>query len=151
LIDKESKVKAILMAHLRTPGVLPPSFIPKRHEDRVSAGGADISVTGNMTTSWLEIKLADPYIRSRGVQELEMLRYGRASHAYYVIYYDKKGEQTTHIVHPTEMQAWPETSKRWAPNFNHRFISDFILEIHQVNRKISMPSHTWDDPHERLS
>jgi hypothetical protein len=136
MIDRESKVIGVLMTHLRTPGVLPPSFVSFRHEDRINAGRPDISITGNNITLWLEVKLADPYIRQRGIQKLTMLRLGNAGFAYYVIYYDKKKQRSTHIVHPQDMKQWPDESARAAVTFDHSFVSDFILEVHGVHKKL---------------
>jgi len=128
----EAKLKSALMTHLRTPGVLPVGFVPLRHEDRITAGHPDISVTGHGWTTWLEGKHANPAIRSRGIQELTMLRLGRAGRAFYVIYYEHdKDIKETLIVHPSKMDSWKETPHR-AAGFNHRYVASFIKQTHVV-------------------
>lgn len=141
MIDNETKAKAALMWHLRDPKVLP-GFVCLRHENRpgIEVGQADISSTGYKITTHLEVKLADPHVRSRGVQELKMLRLARAGNAYYVIYYDIKGHQETHIISPARMKDWPAvtdlndgwTDRRWLTGFSHAFVSDFLRESHTL-------------------
>jgi hypothetical protein len=132
MIDSEAKAKNALMRHLRTPGVLPPSFVCDRHEDRGFAGYPDITVTGNGLTSWIEAKLADPYVRHRGVQDVKMLRLGNAGIAFYLIYYDVKGQQSTHLVHPSRFKEWPLYRGVWCVGFDHDFVAKFIRDVHHV-------------------
>jgi len=125
----EAKLKSALMTLLRAPGVLPVGFVALRHEDRITAGHPDISVTGHGATTWLEAKHAHPAIRSRGIQELTMLRLGRAGRAFYVIYLEKDEVKETLIVHPSKMENWLQTPHR-ASGFNHRYVASFIKQTH---------------------
>lgn len=106
-----------------------------RHENRpgIDSGQADVSVSGNYLTTWLEVKLADPYVRKRGIQTLTMKRLGNITRAFYVIYYESLTGRETHIVHPSRMDDWPGTGRiltGYALGFNHQCVANFIRETH---------------------
>lgn len=130
-LDTEAKVSAALMRHLRTYGVLPPSYVVDRIENRVSVGHPDIVATGNRLTSWWETKLADPKIRHRGVQRLKMRRLARAGVAFYIVYFDDGGELSTHIVPPDRITEWPHFRGEWTHGFEHDFVARSIIHAHR--------------------
>jgi hypothetical protein len=128
-IDNESKVKMALMKKLRQE-LLPPSYVAFRHEDRTQAGWPDISITGNKCTSWWEVKLAVPDVRSRGIQDLTMTRLARAGHAFYIIYEERKGVKQVRIIDPPDLPRWRDITTRLAPGFDHAFVAHHILLTH---------------------
>ena len=80
----EASLKQALVALMRAE--LAP-FVIFRHEDRITSGIPDISVTGNRHTSWWEVKFANPDFKCPGIQELTALRLAAAGHAcFFVIY-----------------------------------------------------------------
>ena len=104
----ESTIKSTLIKylseHLKRSKVL-------RHEDRLTAGIPDISITWNMNTSWLEVKLVTVVqrhnmsmykLKARQQQTLTAVQLavagGRCWHVLYVIESDKT--KSTWIVHP---------------------------------------------------
>lgn len=121
----EAELKAKLVLKLRTQHK---NYVVLRHEDRFRVGIPDMSVTGNKITSWWEAKYANPHVRSRGAQELAMLRLGRAGIAYYIIYHEEGGIRRTGIVHPGEIKT---LAGAWVEGFDHQFVIDFIMRIHE--------------------
>jgi hypothetical protein len=118
-----------LMKKLRQE-LLPPSYVCFRHEDRSMAGYPDISITGNKVTSWWEVKLAVPSVKSRGIQDLTMTRLGKAGHAFYIIYEERKGLKQVRIVDPGDLPRWQEVTTKLAPGFDHAFVAKQILRVH---------------------
>lgn len=126
----EAKIKAALFRRLRED--LPESWLIWPIEaGYLHAGKADAAVLGNNTTSWLEIKLANPEIRDREIQRLTMKRAAHAGRrVWYIIYHvPKTGIKETRIVEPKDRGEWM-TSGIARPGFDHRFVAQFLLETH---------------------
>lgn len=71
----------------------PEGFVIFKHNDRVTAGIPDISVTGNGMTTWWEVKNLTggrtmPKERGRGLQAKNMSSLYAAGHCYYIIFSD---------------------------------------------------------------
>lgn len=124
----EAILKSQLMKVLR-PAL--PGFVCIRHEDRITSGIPDISITGNKRTTWVEVKFADPKFASKGIQELTALRLALAGHCVYVVYYADKFEQVTYIIKPCDIGKERQTWFHKAPGFNHQFVIDYIKEEHK--------------------
>lgn len=110
-----------------------PHFVVLPHQDVRQSGHPDVSVTGHGRTSWLEFKHGDPHFDDTGIQELTMLRLAAAGYARYVVYIENaKGlAKRTLIVHPKNFGSLePEV---WAVGFDHRFVVDFIKQVHRIS------------------
>jgi len=107
-----------------------PGFVIIRHEDRITSGIPDISISGNKKTTWLEVKYGTPKFASKGIQELMCNRLAIAAFAcYYVIYLERSGEKWTHIVHPRDVGN-EEHWLHFTSGFNHQFVIDSIKKEH---------------------
>lgn len=121
-----------------------------RHEDQFTSGVPDISITWKGYTTWLEVKLAKPAIRGKGVQKHTMQMLAENGRCWYVVYTIKKLEghlintksimfpgllepqfYSTFIVSPKEVNDgnWI-LSKNYVDNFDHQFVVDFIKNSH---------------------
>jgi hypothetical protein len=129
MADSESKLKMMLMNKLRH-GLLPASYVALRHEDRTQAGYPDISITGNRLTSWWEVKLAVPQVKSRGIQDLMMLRLGKAGIAFYIIYEEIHDIKQVRIIDPPDLPRWKESTAKLALGFDHAFVAHHMLLAH---------------------
>jgi hypothetical protein len=117
----ESRVKSDLAAYLtkRLPGA-----VIFKHQDRI-AGVPDLSVTWGGISVWIEVKLANPRFKSPELQKLQMRRLSANGYAIYVIY-DIKNDDT-HIVEPSNIDAWPPLPLRHIPcKLNHERVAQFI-------------------------
>lgn len=133
---RESELKSILMAEFK---ICLPRFVALRHEDVRKNGTPDISVTGAGRTSWLEVKHGTPHISSRGNQEATCIQLAHAGFCRYIIYWESaSGDiKRTYVVHPRSLR---ELMGSWAPGaaeasvsgFDHRFIVDYLRQIHRV-------------------
>jgi hypothetical protein len=63
-----------------------------RHEDKITSGIPDVSVTTLGRTVWLEVKHANPSFTSRGVQELKMKKLALTGLSAYVVYDEVAGK-----------------------------------------------------------
>jgi len=61
-----------------------PGHVLLRHEDKMTAGIPDISVTGHGRTLWIEVKFG--VITGRGIQAMTMERLAQYGMAVYVVY-----------------------------------------------------------------
>jgi hypothetical protein len=112
-------------------------FVVIRHEDRFTHGIPDMSVTGNKTTSWWEVKHAlsingrEPDFESKGIQELTMRRLALAGRAAYVVYWERGLEHRTYILQVGDLgnPNWAEDVPH-VDGFNHNFVIDYIKEVH---------------------
>jgi hypothetical protein len=102
-----------------------PKFVIFKHSEVLFSGVADISITGNKITSWLELKLAKPVIKSKGIQQLMMQRLARAGHAYYVVYTEKNMTMETSVVRPIDMGV-----VRVSQGVDHLMVVDFVRGLH---------------------
>jgi len=110
-----------------------PSFVIIRHEDSFTHGIPDISIDGNKITSWIEVKYANPTFASKGIQELTMLRLANASHAFYVVYFEKAGNKRTYFIAPHDIGNSIESWCNYVDGFNHKWIIENIKGVHYVN------------------
>jgi len=124
----EAFVKANLTTYLRANLL---RAVILRHEDRSTYGIPDLSVTMCGSTSWWEVKFANPDCRSRGAQDLTMRRLGNVGKAYYLIFeIDKTKEKRMHIVTPNDYVKW-EQSGDMMIGFDHAWVTDFIKAVHK--------------------
>ena len=123
----ETPVKSDLTLCLRKTF---PSYLVFRIENNVSNAIPDIVVTGNKTTSWIEVKYADPDFGSKGDQELMMVRLARQGFAFYVIFYEVGKDRRTYIVDPKEIGKPLEEWKRFSSGFNYLYVANFVAGIH---------------------
>lgn len=112
-------------------------FVLFRHEDRSTFGIPDISATGYNKSSWWEFKHAiarhpggEPDFKSRGNQELSMLRLASAGYARYVIYEERGDIKRVLIVHPKKLSEWMTMYDSFTTGFNHRWVADQIRRVH---------------------
>lgn len=122
--DTEAKFKGELVKLIR---IELPTFVVIRHEDHFTHGIPDISVTGNKKTLWIEIKFANPNFKSKGIQEVTMLRLSARGHAFYVIYRQtKEKEEYTYVVDPKEIGSDINSWINYVPNFDHAWVIENI-------------------------
>lgn len=127
----EAMLKSALMRYLRKKH---PSAVILRHEDRITAGIPDVSVTWDGSTSWWEVKYAKSRIRTRGIQELTCLRLARQGLCYYLIYEERDAfHKRTRIVTPVELQQGLDGELH--DGFDHAFVAQFISRLHHDRRK----------------
>lgn len=111
----EKKIRAAMLRKFRGEknqrGLLPARYVIFRHESGyIQAGIPDISVTNpdSRLTLWVETKAViypSKDIRSRGQQDLSMLRLGQT--AIYVIFLeDEAGDRWTVVCTPDLVQHW---------------------------------------------
>lgn len=119
------KSKLLKQISLRLPG-----FIALRHEDVRSSGIPDLSLTGFGRTSWWEFKHAAPTLKSKGIQELTMLRLAGAGFARYVVWEENKhGIQRTLVVHPKNLVSM--TPEEWFVGYDHKAIVEYMRKVHR--------------------
>lgn len=124
----EATLKSALVKELRTSC---PFAVVLRHEDKITSGIPDMSFTDGGSTSWWEAKLANPGFKSKGIQELMMLRLGRRGKAFYIIWDIPR--DFTFIVQPPDLSRYYEgvtqiqgmhprdvAPKIWGCHDNHR-------------------------------
>jgi len=112
----EATLKAGLVKALRQEM---PWWVVIRHEDRFRSGVPDLSLTGNGRTSWWEVKFANPYFESKGIQHLTLLQLAKEGVARYLIYSIYEGKKSTHIVRPQSIDVWRADRESVVDGFNH--------------------------------
>lgn len=123
----EASLKSDLMALLRAEL---PGFVVFRIEDKITGGIPDVVVTGNKSTTWWEVKFANPDFKCPGIQELTALRLAAAGKAcFFIVYALRRKERSVHIVHPKNLNEWMRAEVT-ANGFNHRFVMEFIRGVH---------------------
>lgn len=122
----EAKIKDDLTAFLRQELL---RFVIFRHEDRSTYGVPDLSVTGLTRTSWLEVKFANPECRSRGNQDLSMLRLGNVGLARYVIFAIENKHRFTYIVESKDYKDWRAKGDR-VMGFAFDWVAEQIRSMH---------------------
>lgn len=120
----EATLKSALMKLLRATE---PSWVAQRHEDTLTAGIPDLSITGNHWTTWWEIKYANPKFKSLGIQELTCKRLARQSHCEYIVYDECDGDRCVRIFHPDLLKNW-ETAPLTTIGFNHQNVVEYIRD-----------------------
>lgn len=130
----ESKLKSALMKCLQR-GL--PSWVHLRLEDVRESGHPDILSIGYGRAASLEVKHATPRFKSKGIQELTMLRLAVVSIAYYVVYWeDERGDnKRTFIVHPKRIGESlegfePRGSERVFNGHDHAAVVDWLGNLH---------------------
>lgn len=129
----ETPVKAKLAEFLRKRF---PRFVIARIENQASNALPDIVVNGNKITSWIEVKYATPDFRSKGDQELMMLRLDRQSYSFYVVFYDVDKEKRTYIVNPKEIGQPIESWTNFVPGFDYLWVTHHVARLHRGNNTI---------------
>lgn len=133
----ERSICAALMAKLRAEL---PEYVILRHVglSGTIAGIPDFSVTGYKLTTWFEVKYLRPgntHLRSRGTQDLMMLRLATAGRERYIIYEELDGVKKVCIVGATAVHAPDPTEWRavgeWMSGFKHAFVVDYIRRTHE--------------------
>ena len=110
-----------------------PDFVIERHEDKMTHGYPDLSVTGNKKCTRWEFKFANPDFESKGIQTHTMVRLARAGYAWYIVYVNDKHGQRVFIVEPKDIRK-PISEWRGhiptAEGFNHDWVIEKIKEEH---------------------
>lgn len=109
-------------------------FVVIRHEDRFTHGIPDISVTGNKITTWWEVKYANPDFKSKGIQDLTLLRLHLAGYANFIIYKDKKVKRV-YIVPPNLITFSTADWPNYAEGFNHLWVVEEVRKLHYDNHR----------------
>lgn len=123
----EASLKGDLVRELRASL---PGAVVLRHEDKITSGIPDISVTLGRVTTWLEVKLAAPSFSSKGIQALTCRRLARQGSCLYVIY--GPGEQTT-VCHPEHLERWERLPSRVAV-VSHAFVTRVLRAVHKTGQ-----------------
>jgi len=121
----EANLKGELCKYIRDNS----RFVVIRHEDHLTHGIPDISVTGNKKTVWIEVKFGDPKFESRGIQELTMKRLALAGLAFYVVYYQQLNERRVYIVHPNDIGKDFSEWSDFVPGFDHSWVFEELLVV----------------------
>ena len=94
-----------------------PQAVAIRHEDRYTHGIPDLSLSLARSTSWWEIKYADPLLKTKGVQQYLCARLARASHCQYIIYQrgihsgPNRRPRQIRVVPPSEIDHWQRAGR----------------------------------------
>jgi hypothetical protein len=126
----EAELKSALVKRVREEF---PGFVVFRHEDTLTAGHPDISITGHRRTSWWEAKVERPdrSFDCPGLQERTMVRLARAGFATYIIYeFLSDGTRRTHTVLPADIKDWRQKSVS-VEGINHNLILEALRVIHK--------------------
>ena len=109
-----------------------------RHEDKLTSGIPDISVTWRRMTVWLEAKFLNPSFYSKGIQTLTLKRLASAGHCFYVLYQKEGAEFTTNIIEPYSILENIIEGGEWTSDgINHYLIVDFLKDYtkqHNVHK-----------------
>jgi hypothetical protein len=102
-----------------------------RHEDKLTSGIPDISVTWHKKTTWLEAKYLNPHFHSKGIQELTVRRLSSAGSCFYVLYTNIKGIYSTTIVDPYDVvDKKVIRNEMYEPGILHQLVVRFIRQTH---------------------
>ena len=113
-----------------------PRYIIARIENTASNALPDIMITGHKITSWIEVKYASPDFRSKGDQELMMLRLAREGFAFYAIFYEVGKERRTYIVDPKDIGKPLDSWTYVVEGFNYQWIASHVEVIHRGNHTV---------------
>jgi len=114
-----------------------PSYLVWRIENSASNGLPDILIIPlKSLTLGLEVKYAKPDFKSKGDQELMMLRMAQRSLAYYVVFYEVEKEKRTYIVYPKDIGKPLESWTNVRPGFAYDWVCSFVGEIYGGNYTI---------------
>ena len=121
--DSETALTADLSQHLKE---VMKGCVYFKHND-LAAGILDFSVTWRGTTSWHEVKFADPDFKSYGLQELNACRLNLHGISRYIIY-DNVTKKVS-IISPNDLKNWKESDiifNLW----DHRAVANLIKHLH---------------------
>jgi hypothetical protein len=129
---RESSLKLKLVTALKA---WCPEFVLLRHEDYITSGIPDLSVTGNGRTTWWEVKHGTPDFESKGIQELTLKRLARAGYARYIIFKENSdgSNKRIFIVHPDKIGNWEVAEEGvvgWL-GFDYKTLALHIRSEHQ--------------------
>lgn len=102
-----------------------------KHHDAITAGIPDLSVTWSGTTTWLEVKYANPKLLKRELQHQVMLsleRQGQGS-AYYVLYVARSFPHVV-VCLPSQLDDRMFTHRNYT-GFEHTAVAQFIKQRHR--------------------
>lgn len=102
-----------------------PRAVVFRIEDHFTHGVPDIVLTLGKTI-WIEVKLADPDFKSKGIQELTMNRLALVGFAFYVVYYTWKGVERTYIVEPKDIGKSIDEWDCWVDGISSEPVIEYI-------------------------
>lgn len=111
-------------------------WVAFRMEDKFRAGLPDMAVIGNGLTSWWEVKLANPTMKTTTVQDETMRRLALVGFAYFLVYEERQGARFTRIICPgrewEDYKTHRAPSALWCVGFNHDWV------VQQMGRR-----HAW--------
>lgn len=129
----ERELKSSLMKKLRASF---PRYVAFRHEDRLSSGHPDISITGNKITIWIECKYGASQFAHKGIQDLTMLRLSQEGYAFHLVWIQQNdGHRYTYIVNPKDIGKSRDT---WVPvrlGFDHDFVIQTLTGLFNNGNK----------------
>jgi hypothetical protein len=100
-------------------------FVIIKHADGSTSGVPDVSVTHEHRTSWWEFKHGSKIKWAHGLQQLTCKRLAAHGFACHVVLYQEKDQfRSTVILTPDEIVVGH------TPGFNHRFVADFVRNLH---------------------
>jgi hypothetical protein len=118
--ELKQKLRDVLKASLRGVVVL-------RHEDHFTAGIPDTSITWKRRTTWMEAKVAEPSVKSLGVQKDTCERLAVMGYCWYVVYRLRRGVWTTLVVQPAQIEDLDQVPGECVTDgINHQFVVEFI-------------------------
>jgi hypothetical protein len=132
-VELEAKYKGLLGDQFKLDW---PWVVWQRHEDHFAYGIPDISVTGGGATTWLEAKVLNPRLKSKRIQEVQLLKLGTQGRAWYIIWDLRvKTQPLTRIVHPKQVVNrlfldTTEHDERTYTGIDHRSVVEFIRSTH---------------------
>lgn len=125
---QENILKGKLVEQIK---LIVPGFVILAHQDLVTGGIPDLSLSGYGRTTWWEVKHSvDRKFDTKGIQELTCLRLAAASYCRYIIYVEKNGLKQTLIIHPRNLKTLdPEDS---CIGFDHKWVVNFMRGVHNA-------------------
>lgn len=110
-----------------------PEAVIIKHNDQLTAGIPDISITWNGKTSWWEIKFARPAVIGTGLQNLTARRLAAQGTCWYVVYHascNTNQTPTTNIVQPSMLGKYSYQSHAQCGGYDHQFVLEFVKGQH---------------------
>lgn len=123
-VERDHVAEVMQLLHHGTLGL-----VALRHEDKMTFGVPDISLTGGGMTTWWEGKRACPDFKSSGQQELTMRRLSQVgSYARYIIF-DEILKRTL-IVDPKDLSKWATEPELEFLGFAYREVVEWMVSVH---------------------
>jgi hypothetical protein len=130
-VDLEAQYKGQLGLQFKTDL---PKAVWQRHEDHFTYGIPDISITVLGHTTWLEGKVLAPRLKSKRIQEVQLLKLSNQGRAWYIIWDLRDKIPLTRIVHPRDVlnrQFLKDLhDERTYTGIDHRSVVEFIRSTH---------------------